>query len=160
MPHASVIGSGPNGLAAAITLAQAGWSVTLYEAKATVGGGLRTAELTLPGFHHDICSAIHPLGISSPFFKSLPLANYGLEWIYPEVNVAHPFDDGTAAYIARTWEETADSIGADGRGWRQLFEPLAANWDGLVRDFLRPIINIPRSPFTLAYFGLHAIQSA
>src|SRR5688572_820810 len=121
---AVVVGSGPDGLAAAITLAQAGWSVELYEAKSTVGGGMRTAELTLPGFQHDICSAIHPLGIGSPFFRSIPLHDYGLEWIQPELSVAHPLDNGEAAAQFRSIEETAAALGQDGDTYRWLMEPI------------------------------------
>jgi phytoene dehydrogenase-like protein len=155
---ALVIGSGPNGFAAAIQLARAGWSVTLYEAQATIGGGMRTAELTLPGFWHDICSAIHPLGVSSPFFLDVPLAAYGLEWIHPDLPLAHPFDDGTAAVLARSFAETADSLGKDGAAWRRLLKPFVDNWSALVNDAMGPL-HIPRHPLLLAWFGLQAIQS-
>jgi len=110
---ALIIGSGPNGLSAAITLAQAGQKVLVLEAKDTIGGGARTAEITLPGFHHDICSAIHPLGIASPFFRKLPLTNYGLEWIFPPIALAHPLDDGRTAIMTRSLEESAASIRFD-----------------------------------------------
>ncbi|MCA9999632.1 MAG: NAD(P)/FAD-dependent oxidoreductase, partial [Anaerolineales bacterium] len=126
MPHdAIIIGSGPNGLAAAITLAQAGRRVLLLEAKETIGGGTRSAELTLPGFVHDICAAIHPLGMASPFFASLPLARYGLRWVQPDLPLAHPLDDGTAAVLARGVEETAVSLPnpADHPAYRQLYTP-------------------------------------
>src|SRR5881227_428731 len=111
---AVVVGSGPNGLAAAIEMARAGWSVCVLEAKDTVGGGARSAELTLPGFIHDVCSAIHPLAIASPFFKSLPLADHGLEWIHPPAALAHPFDDGTAAVLELSLERTCATLPPDG----------------------------------------------
>ena len=108
-----VVGSGPNGLAAAIALQQAGLSVLIIEGKQTIGGGLRSAELTLPGFTHDICSAIHPMAAGSPFFQTLPLQQHGLEYIYPPLAAAHPFDDGTAAILAKSLTETADHLGID-----------------------------------------------
>jgi phytoene dehydrogenase-like protein len=126
---AIIVGSGPNGLAAAITLVRQGLRVLVLEAKDTVGGGMRTAELTLPGFRHDICSAIHPLGLGSPFFKSLPLAEYGLEWIQPDLPVAHPLGDGTAAFLHRSLECTVENLGEDGAVYRRLLAPLVANWD-------------------------------
>src|SRR6202012_3529877 len=117
---AVVIGSGPNGLAAAILLQQNGLSVLLVEGKDTIGGGMRTAELTLPGFKHDICSAIHPLAAGSPFFATLPLAQHGLEWIYPEIDAAHPFDDGTAAFIKNSIAETALALNTDEQAYLKL----------------------------------------
>lgn len=156
---AIVVGSGPNGLAAAITLAQAGWSVTIYEVRDTVGGGMRTAALTLPGFQHDICSAIHPLGIASPFFSTLPLAQWGLEWLQPELPLAHPFDDGTAAVLARSFTETAESLGGDGEVWQRLMRPFVDEWDALAPDILGPL-RFPRHPLLMARFGLPAMQSA
>ncbi len=156
---AVVVGSGPNGLAAAITLAQAGCSVQLIEAKETVGGGLRSAELTLPGFIHDICSAIHPLGISSPLFESLPLAEYGLEWIHPSVPLAHPFDDGTAIVLERSIDATSERLGPDANAYRELMAPLVADWDKLALDILGPL-RIPRHPLALVRFGLLAVRSA
>jgi len=155
---AIVVGSGPNGLAAAITLAQTGQQVLVLEAKATVGGGMRTAELTLPGFHHDICSAIHPLGLGSPFFRSLPLADFGLEWIQPELPVAHPLDDGTAVALHRSFDETAASIGRDGTTWRRLFAPIVQNWDKLAPTLLGPL-PLPRHPIALAQLGIRALAS-
>ncbi|HQY90113.1 FAD-dependent oxidoreductase, partial [Caldilinea sp.] len=118
---AIVIGSGPNGLAAAITLAQAGQRVLVVEAKATPGGGMRTQAITLPGFQHDICAAVHPLGLASPFLRGLPLADYGLEWILPPVSLAHPLDDGSAVAVTRSLDETAAELGQDGAMWRRLF---------------------------------------
>jgi phytoene dehydrogenase-like protein len=153
---AIIVGSGPNGLAAGITLARQGWRVLLLEAKATVGGGMRTAELTLPGFHHDICSAIHPLGMGSPFFKTLDLAEYGLEWIQPELPLAHPFDDGTAVALHQSLEETAAQLGDDGSTYRRLFAPLVADWDKIAREFLGPL-SLPRHPLAMAKFGLRAV---
>ncbi len=160
-PHydAIVVGAGPNGLAAAIVLAEAGWRVLLLEAKSTVGGGLRTAEVTLPGFHHDLCSAIHPLGMGSPFFKTLPLATYGLEWIQPDLPVAHPLDDGSAVALHRSLAETAVSIGRDGARWRALFEPVAENWELLAPMLLGPL-PMPHHPLALAQMGLRAIWPA
>ena len=116
-PDAVVVGSGPNGLAAAIALAQAGKSVQVFEANDTIGGGCRSAELTLPGFIHDTCAAIHPLAPASPFFSTLPLHEFGLSWIQPPIALAHPFDDGTAAVFTQSIEETASSLGEDGEAW-------------------------------------------
>src|SRR6184192_3006895 len=120
---AVIVGSGPNGLAAAITLARAGCSVLVCEANATIGGGSRSAELTLPGFVHDICSAIHPLGIGSPFFRTLPLEQHGLEWIHPSAPLSHPLDDGTAAVLERSVEKTGATLGKDADAYRRLMAP-------------------------------------
>src|ERR1700756_3513630 len=117
---AAIVGSGPNGLAAAIALAQRGLSIIVFEAEATVGGGARSAELTLPGFVHDVCSAVHPMAAGSPFFKTLPLERLGLEWIQPEIPLAHPLDDGTAACLYRDVDLTADSLGRDATVYRRL----------------------------------------
>jgi phytoene dehydrogenase-like protein len=156
---AVVVGSGPNGLAAAVTLARAGKSVLVLEARDTIGGGCRSAELTLPGFVHDVCSAIHPLGLGSPFFKTVPLDGHGLEWIHPPAPVAHPMDDGTTVLIERSVEETAAGLGPDGKAYRSLMGPLAADWNGLATDLLGPLA-IPRHPVSLARFGMKAIRSA
>jgi phytoene dehydrogenase-like protein len=156
---AVVIGAGPNGLAAAITLAQAGRSVIVFEARDTVGGGLRSAELTLPGFVHDICSAIHALGVGSPFFRDLDLAGYGLEWIQPDLPLAHPFDDGTAAALHRSIEETAGSLGRDGKAYSRLMAPLVRDWEKILAEFLGPL-RIPRHPLAMARFGLQALRPA
>jgi phytoene dehydrogenase-like protein len=156
---AIVIGSGPNGLAAAVTLAQARRSVLVVEAGATFGGGARSAELTLPGFVHDICSAIHPFGLGSAFFRGLALEPFGLEWIHPSAPVAHPLDDGTAAILERSVVDTARSLGSDGPSWQKLFGPLAENAEHLFRETLGPL-RPPLYPVTLARFGLKAVRSA
>lgn len=156
-----VIGSGPNGLAAAIVMAQAGCSVVVLEAAATVGGGARSAELTLPGFIHDICSAVHPLAAASPFFSSLPLERYGVEWVHPAVPLAHPLDDGTAVLLERAVEDTVRTLmdPSDARSYRKLTAPLLRQWESLSRDVLN-LLSIPEDPLTLARFGWNAIRSA
>jgi len=156
---AIVIGSGPNGLAAAITIQQAGLSVLLVEAKAVIGGGLRSAELTLPYFVHDVCSAIHPLAVGSPFFKTLPLDRYGLEFIHPPVPAAHPFDDGTAAVLHPSLDQTAQSLEEDKLSYLKLIKPLVKNWPGIVADVFGPL-HFPKKPFDMARFGLYALMSA
>lgn len=156
---AIVVGSGPNGLAAAITLQQAGVQVLLLEAKPTIGGGMRTAELTFPGFRHDVCSAVHPMAAASPFLRSLPLLNFGLTYIHPEVLAAHPFDDGTAAALYPSLDETAAALGADVAAYRHLFSPLVENWPNIDSHVLGPMLKIPRHPLALAQFGLKALQS-
>jgi phytoene dehydrogenase-like protein len=156
---AIVVGSGPNGLAAAVTLARAGRSVLVLEANDTFGGGVRSAELTLPGYIHDICSAIHPFGAGSPFFRSVPLGQHGLEWIQPSAPVAHPLDDGSAAIMERSIEETARGLGVDGPAWQKLMEPLVRDADRLFHDTLGPF-RPPTTPFTMARFGLRALRSA
>ena len=157
---AIVVGSGPNGLAAAITLAQAGRSVVVYEAKETIGGGTRSMELTLPGFVHDICSAIHPLGLGSPFFQSLPLEQYGLHWIHPQTPLAHPLDDGTAMLLERSIDDTAATLGSDAHAYHKLMTPLIASWDSLADAFLGPLRPQTFShPLIMTRFGLKAIQS-
>ena len=158
---AIVVGSGPNGLAAAITLARTGKSVAVYEAKETIGGGSRSMELTLPGFVHDVCSAIHPLGLSSPFFRSLPLEQHGLEWIQPSAPLAHPLDDGTAIVLERSIEMTGAMLGHDAQAYRKLMAPLVADWDVIADAFLGPLRLRPLlHPFALTPFGLKAIRSA
>ena len=156
---AIVVGSGPNGLAAAIAIARAGRSVTLFEADSSVGGGLRSAELTLPGFVHDVCSAIHPMAVASPFFRSLPLAAHGLEWIEPPVMLAHPFDDGGCAVIYRSIDRTAVRLGRDAAAYRSLVGAVVDMWSRIEHSVLGPFA-WPRHPFALAKFGLHAIRSA
>lgn len=154
-----IVGSGPNGLAAAITMAQNGRSVAVFEAEENIGGSVRSADLTLPGFVHDICSAVYPLAIGSPFFRSLPLAQHGLEWVQPPAALAHPLDDGTAVTLERSIAETASALGSDRDAYRKLMSPLIANWDGLDADLLGPP-RLPRHPWNFTRFGLLAIQPA
>ena len=156
---AVIIGSGPNGLAAGITLARAGKSVLVLEGKDTIGGGTRTAELTLPGFRHDICSALHPLGVASPFFGKLPLDQYGLEWITPAASLAHPLDDGTAVMVEGTVADTAANLGPDAAAYRRLMGPLVARWQALLGDVLGPL-RLPSHPLLMARFGLSALLPA
>jgi phytoene dehydrogenase-like protein len=159
MPDAIVVGAGPNGLAAAIVLAREGFSVRIVEAGQTVGGGARSAELTLPGFVHDVCSAIHPLGIASPLFRTLPLAEHGLEWIHPPAALAHPFDDGTAALLARSGEAAALGLGEDADRWRRLFAPLVRDAEPLLDEVLAPV-HLPAHPVALARFGARSAPPA
>jgi phytoene dehydrogenase-like protein len=154
-----VVGSGPNGLSAAIRLQQAGVSVLLLESRDTIGGGMRTQELTLPGFYHDVCSAVHPMAIGSPFFSQLPLSDYGLEFVHAPLAAAHPFDDGTAAFLARSLEETAQALGVDAGAYRRLIKPVADHWEAVAEDSLGPF-SFPRHPLIMARFGLNALQSA
>lgn len=156
---AIVVGSGPNGLAAAITLIERGLRVLLIEGKEQVGGGMRTHELTLPGFRHDICSAIHPLAASAPFFKSLPLEKYGLHLLHPQVLAAHPLSEGNSVCLYRSLTQTAEELGEDGDRYLKLMKPIVRNWDSLTADFLGPL-KIPRKPLNLAGFGLKALQPA
>lgn len=156
---AVIVGSGPNGLAAAIALQQAGLSVLLLEGKGTIGGGMRSAALTLPGFVHDICSAVHPMAAGSPFFNTLPLEKYGLEYIHPPVAAAHPFDDGTAAVLEHSMEGTARLLGDDERSYLRLIRPIVKNWPVIAPDVLAPF-HFPRHPFAMAGFGRHALLSA
>ncbi len=155
-----VIGAGPNGLAAAIVLAQAGFQVDVFEAEPQPGGAARTLELTIPGFLHDFGSAVHPLAVGSPFFGSLPLASHGLEWIHSPATVAHPFDDGTAVTLERDLSASEVALGRDGKTWRRLMEPLARNWPALSAEVLRPVHIVSRHPWLLARFGLSALPSA
>ncbi|CAL9317856.1 Thiamine thiazole synthase [Streptomyces sp. SudanB135_2055] len=156
MLDAVVVGAGPNGLTAAVELARRGFSVAVFEARDTVGGGARTEELTLPGFRHDPCSAAHPLGINSPAFRDLPLERYGLHWLHAPLPMAHPFPDGSAAVLSRSVGETAASFGArDAGAYRRLVERFLPHWDTLARDFMSlPLTALPRDPVTLARFGL------
>jgi phytoene dehydrogenase-like protein len=158
-PDAIVIGSGPNGLAAAIVLAQAGRSVTVYEAQPTMGGGARSAELTLPCFVHDTCSAVHPFAIASPFFRSLPLASHGLAWIDPPVALAHPFDEVPPAVVRRSVAETAATLGADAGRYDRLMGSVVRDWARVFPSVLAPL-GWPRHPLAMARFGLQALRSA
>ena len=154
-----VVGAGPNGLAAAIAVARAGRSVVVLEAAETPGGGARTMELTLPGFRHDVCSALHPLAVGSPFLSALPLSKHGLEWIHPRYPVAHPLDDGSAVALARDVGATADALGADAKAYRRLMSPLVRDWDKIARGALGPL-RLPRNPIAMGRFGLKALRSA
>ena len=157
---ACVIGAGPNGLAAAIVLAQAGLRVGVLEAESTPGGAVRTLELTLPGFRHDFGSAVYPMGAGSPFFSSLPLGNHGLEWIHSPAALAHPLDDGTAVLLSRNLNETRDSLGIDGAAWDKLMRPFVERWNEFAPEILRPVSFFPRHPWLMARFGMLALQSA
>ncbi len=159
MYDAVVVGSGPNGLAAAVELARHGRSVLVVESADTVGGGTRSSPLTLPGFIHDVCSAVHPMAVASPFFRALPLSEHGLEWVHPEAALAHPLDDGTAAVLERDVGATAAALGSDERAYRQLMGPLVAGATGLFTDLLGPL-RIARHPITALRFGLRAVRSA
>jgi phytoene dehydrogenase-like protein len=160
MHDAIVVGSGPNGLAAAIAMARAGRSVLVLEGRETIGGGLRTEALTLPRFLHDTCSAIHPLGVASPFFRSVPIADHGVDWIQPPAPLAHPLDDGTAVVLERSQQETADGLDSvDRKAWTKLFDPFVAATDDLVEAILSPPVP-PRHPLVMARFGPKAIRSA
>ncbi|CAN5151392.1 NAD(P)/FAD-dependent oxidoreductase [soil metagenome] len=156
---AVVVGSGPNGLAAAVELARNGRSVVVLEAEDTIGGGTRSAELTLPGFVHDLGSAIHPLGYASPFFSKLPLEEHGLEWVHPPAPLAHPLDGGRAAVLERSVEETGETLGTDAGAYRKLMHPIARDFDRIIGSILGPP-RLPRHPVALARFSLRAVRSA
>ena len=156
---AVVVGSGPNGLAAAIELARSGRRVAVLEGRSTIGGGMRSAEITLPGFVHDLGSAIHPLGYASPFFRSLPLEEHGLEWIHPPAPLAHPFDDGTAAVLERSIAATADALGPDAAAYRRLMEPISAD-AGRIADFFVGRPSLLRHPLALASSGVWSLRDA
>ena len=157
---ACVVGSGPNGLAAAIVLAQAGLQVDVFEAQPTPGGAVRSMPLTLPGFVHDFGSAIYPLGVGSPFFSSLPLQKHGLEWIFSPASLAHPLDDGTAMILERDLESAAARLGPDGKAWRQLVQPFVEYWREFAPEVLRPAVEIPKHPWLMARFAMNALRSA
>lgn len=157
---AVVVGSGPNGLATAVALARAGRKVLVLEANETPGGGASSAELTLPGFVHDVCSSVHPLGAASPFFRRLPLTAHGLTWVEPPAALAHPFDDGTAALLERSTAATAARLGRDGGAYRALMDPFVARWRQLYAGVLGPLLRLPRHPLLLARFGLPALLPA
>jgi phytoene dehydrogenase-like protein len=160
MSEAIVVGSGPNGLACAVALARKGVRVTVLEAEETIGGGTRSSELTLPGLLHDHCSAVHPMAVGSPFFDSLDLAGHGLEWRFPEVDLGHPLDDGGAAVMVKSIEETARGLGPDGGAWQRLFGSSSAGFEALGEDIFRPLLHVPRHPLRLVRFGLPAATPA
>lgn len=160
MSDAIVVGSGPNGLACAVALAMRGIRVTVLEAEETIGGGTRTSELTLPGLLHDECSATHPMAVASPFLESLGLERHGLEWLWPEVDLAHPLDDGSAGVMRRSIAATAEGLGEDGAAWRRLFGSPSAHFDDLLEDMLGPILHVPRHPLRLARFGIPSAAPA
>ena len=156
---AIIIGSGPNGLSAAITIAREGYSVLVIEGAKVIGGGVRSDYITEPEFKHDICSAFYPLGMNSPFFKSLNLESHGLEWINPTAPVGHPLDNGESVILQRSVNETAYSLGIDGKSYKKLFNPLVENWPYLIEDILGPL-RFPKHPFKTAKFGLIGARSA
>ncbi len=160
MTDAIVVGAGPNGLAAAVAFAREGFSVTVLEAAAEIGGGARSAELTVPGVLHDVCSAVHPMGVASPFLRSLPLEDHGLRWRWAEIELAHPLADGRAGVLWRSIDATADGLGDAGARWRRLLGPAARAFDTLAEDVLRPVQHVPRHPLALARFGVTAMQPA
>jgi phytoene dehydrogenase-like protein len=160
VPDVVVVGAGPNGLAAAITCAEAGRSVLVLEASDTIGGGARTAELTLPGFHHDVCSAIHPLAAISPFFEQTQLERNGLELVHPEIAAVHPLDDGRAGVFHRSLDDTVAGLGVDGAAWSQTVGWTARRWSSLAPSLLAPILQVPKHPLTMAGFGLRGLPPA
>jgi phytoene dehydrogenase-like protein len=160
LSDAIVVGSGPNGLACAVELARNGVAVTVLEAEETIGGGTRSSELTVPGLLHDDCSATHPMAAGSPFLNSLDLARHGLEWLWPEVDLAHPLDDGSAGVMVRSIEDTARGLGEDGAAWRRIFESSSAHFEALLADMMAPIIHVPRHPVRLLRFGIPAAAPA
>lgn len=155
---AIVVGAGPNGLTAAITMARAGKRVVMFEANETLGGGCRTEELTEPGFLHDVCSSVHPTGAASPVFADLPLAEYGVVWCYPEIEMAHPLDDGRAGFLRRSVDDTAAGLAHDGPAYRSLMRPFAAKATTITETIYSPF-GIPHAPFTMARFGLSSVGS-
>ena len=160
MTSAVVVGSGPNGLAAAIRLAHAGLDVTVLEAHPEPGGGTRTSERTLPGLLHDDCAAFHPTGVASPYLASLDLGRHGLEWLWPEIDLAHPLDDGRAGVAARDLARTARSLGADAARWERMFHHSIGHFDDLIAEVFQPVIHLPRHPMTLGRFGIRALLPA
>jgi phytoene dehydrogenase-like protein len=160
LQSAVVVGAGPNGLAAAVTLAGHGVAVTVLEAADTIGGGTRTSGLTDDGLLHDHCSAVHPLAIGSPFLREIDLGRYGLRWCRPEVDLAHPLDDGSAGVMLQSLAATAELLGADGRRWRRLFGPISDGLDDLLVDVMRPLAHVPSHPVRLARYGLPSLAPA
>ncbi|WP_153504759.1 phytoene desaturase family protein [Cumulibacter manganitolerans] len=160
MGRVVVVGSGPNGLSAAVRLARAGHEVRVLEMSERIGGGTRTSELTLPGLLHDDCSAFHPTGVLSPAFEDLSLEDFGLRWLWPEIEMAHPLDDGSAGLLYRDIDRTAEALGADGAAWKQVFGPIARHFGKVADDALKPVVSLPRHPFTLTGFGLRAAWPA
>ena len=160
MTTAAVVGSGPNGLAAALRLAQAGLEVTVFEAEAVPGGGIRTSEVTMPGVWSDECSAFHPTGVASPYLASLGLERHGLRWLWPEIDLAHPLDDGRAGLAARDRELTRRSLGVDARSWDRLYSAATGHFPELVSEVFRPLLHVPRHPVVLGRFGVHAAAPA
>jgi phytoene dehydrogenase-like protein len=160
LSEAIVVGSGPNGLACAVELARSGVRVTVLEAGERIGGGTRTSKLTVPGLLHDDCSATHPMAVGSPFLRSLDLEAHGLEWLWPEVDLAHPLDDGSAGVMVRSIEETAERLGEDGKAWRRVFGPPSAHFGELLEDITKPVVHLPRHPLRLVRFGLAAATPA
>ena len=160
MSSAIVVGSGPNGLAAAVRLARAGLDVTVLEASGEIGGGTRSSEMLVPGLLHDHCSAVHPLAAGSPFFDGLDPALGGLTWLQPQVDCAHPLDNGSAGAFYRSMDRTVEGLGRDGERWRRVFEPMASHFDALFADASQPVLRVPRHPLTLARFGVAAMLPA
>ncbi len=160
MAKAAIIGSGPNGLSAAITLARAGIEVAVFESRATIGGAASTAEVTLPGFRHDLGSSVYPMGIASPFFQSLPLADFGLKWIEPDAPLAHPLDDGTAVMLEHDLAATASGLGPDGAAYARVLRPLAEQFQSLCQEILGPVLHKPSNPLLMARFGILAALPA
>ncbi|MDO9396007.1 MAG: NAD(P)/FAD-dependent oxidoreductase, partial [Herbiconiux sp.] len=153
----AVVGSGPNGLAAAVTMARAGLAVRVYEGEQTIGGGARTAELTLPGFRHDVCSAVHPMALASGFFRQFELERR-IDLVVPEISYGHPLDGGRAGLAYRSLDRTAERLGADGPAWRRLMGPLAAHADQVAQFAGSPLLRIPAHPLTTARFGLRSLE--
>ena len=160
MTKAVVVGSGPNGLAAAVHLARSGVDVQVLEAADQIGGGTRSGPIDVPGLIHDHCSAFHPMGIGSPYLSKLDLERYGLIWRWAEVDCAHPLDNGDAGVLYRSLEQTAAGFGADGHRWQRMFGDLSTGFDALASDLMRPIVNVPRHPLRLAAFGPRALLPA
>jgi phytoene dehydrogenase-like protein len=160
LSEAIVVGSGPNGLACAVELARNGIEVTVLEAAERIGGGTRTSELTVPGLLHDDCSATHPMAVGSAFLRSLALERHGLEWLWPEVDLAHPLDDGSAAVMVRSIDETARGLGEDGPAWRRVFGSGSANFEDVLEEIMKPVLHVPRHPVRLVRFGLAAATPA